>query len=294
MTYEKGLGLELKIAELFKKNGYDVTHNVRMKGKSGAEHQIDVFAQYKAPLHITTVIIEAKSYESNIDKEIIMKLVQIQQDLSIDRAIVVTTSDFTAGALQTAHQYNNIELWDRTKLISLLGEVQLIDTSDGVEQVSTTTMKMVEPKISADNLRKYVLEGIEKRSKGGFMGKGKIIERLVGIDKFLYPYYDIEIEATIKTVEKTGLFSKDTVTKTVKSRTSIDARTGALVNLSGEGISYEYSFLSRLDEDEIDVLYLVSHWRSFGIESVYQLGLSEGKTRKLVKGLVWEKEFWHR
>ena len=95
MTYEKGLGLELKIAELFKKNGYDVTHNIRMKGKSGTEHQIDVFAQYKAPLHTTTVIIEAKSYESNIDKEIIMKLVQIQQDLSIDRAIVVTTSDFT-------------------------------------------------------------------------------------------------------------------------------------------------------------------------------------------------------
>ena len=69
---EKGTGFELKLAELFKNNGYLVTHNVKLTGKSGATHQIDILAQFKAPLHTSTVIIEAKSYSANIDKDIIM------------------------------------------------------------------------------------------------------------------------------------------------------------------------------------------------------------------------------
>lgn len=286
MAYQKGIGLELKIAELFKKNGYTVTHNVKMQGKSGAEHQIDVYAEYKAPLHTTKLIVEAKSYQSNIDKEIVMKLIQIQQDLSVDRAILVTTSEFTPGTIQTASQYHNLELWDRSKIASLLGEVQLLDTSDGLDKVTTASSKAIEATLSLDDMKKYATESIEKKAKGGFLGKGKIVETLVGIRKLFYPYYDAEIDATVKAVEKTGLFSKDTVTKTVRSRISVDAITGSLVDTDEHGISYRYSFLSRLDNDEINLLYLVSHWKTFGIESVYQLGLSDGKSRKLVKGLV--------
>ena len=47
-TVEKGTGFELKIARLFKQNGYHVTHDIKMKGRSGTEHQIDVLAEYKA------------------------------------------------------------------------------------------------------------------------------------------------------------------------------------------------------------------------------------------------------
>jgi Holliday junction resolvase len=80
---EKGIGFELKLAELFKQKGYHVTHNIKMKGRSGAEHQIDVLAQYSTPLHTSTIIIEAKSHQNNIDKDTVMKLIQIQQDLSV-------------------------------------------------------------------------------------------------------------------------------------------------------------------------------------------------------------------
>jgi len=145
---EKGTGFELKIAELFEKNGYHVTHDIKMKGKSGTTHQIDVLAEFKAPLHTSTVIIEVKSYKSNIDKDIIMKLIQIQQDLSADRAILATTSDFTPGALTTADQYNNLELWDGEKIASFLGKIQLMDTGDVMQESIQTTKKMVTARIS--------------------------------------------------------------------------------------------------------------------------------------------------
>ena len=91
-TYEKGLAFELKLTELFKKMGYDVIHNVKKVGRSGAEHQIDVWVEYRCPLHTSKVIIEAKSYDKPIDKDRIMKLVQIVDDLGADRGIIVTTS----------------------------------------------------------------------------------------------------------------------------------------------------------------------------------------------------------
>jgi hypothetical protein len=45
MSYEKGLNLELIIADLFRKNGYTVIHNLKKKGKSG-----NCFQTYKIDL----------------------------------------------------------------------------------------------------------------------------------------------------------------------------------------------------------------------------------------------------
>jgi len=286
MALEKGTGLELKIAELFKKSGYHVTHNIKMKGKSGAEHQIDVLAEFQAPLHTSTIIIEAKSYEANIDKDIVMKLIQIQQDLSVDRAILATTSDFMPGALKTADQYNNIELWNGDKLASLIGKVQLLDTSDSIKQISTSTVKMVDYKVPQELVEQYANESIQKKAKGGFLGRGKVDEKLSSISKILYPYHDVDFESQVKSIEKRGLFKKDKVTKTIRSRTGVDAVTGALIHATDKGLSYDYAFLSKLTTDEIDILYYVSNTKKFEKRSLSALGISDGKISKLVNSLV--------
>jgi len=287
----KGTGFELKIAELFEKNGYHVTHDIKMKGKSGTTHQIDVLAEYKAPLHTSTIIIEAKSYKSNIDKDIIMKLIQIQQDLSADRAILATTSDFTPGALTTADQYKNLELWDGEKIASYLGKIQLIDTGDvmdvedGIEEEKQTTHNMVASVLSLEDVTNYANETIQKRAKGGFMGKGKIIEELVGVKKFLYPYYDVDMEVKIRKTEKTGWRSTEETIQTVSSKTSVDAVTGSIVNLTSEGMNYNYSYLSELDDEEIRLLRYVANVESFEKRSLSALGWSDGKIGKIVNGL---------
>lgn len=281
----KGTGFEIKIAELFEKNGYRVTHDIKMEGKSGTTHQIDVLAEYKAPLHTSTVIIETKSYQSNIDKDIIMKLIQIQQDLSADRAILATTSDFTTGALTTANQYNNLELWDGEKIASYLGKLQLMDTGDVMEESQQVTQNMVNSVLTFDQVTNYANETIQKRAKGGFMGKGKIIEKLVGVKKFLYPYYDVNMEAKIRKVEKTGWRSTEESIQTISSRTSVDAVNGSIVNLTHEGIDYSYSYLSELDNEEIQLLRYVSNVESFEKRSLSALGWSAGKIGKIVNSL---------
>jgi hypothetical protein len=285
MALEKGTGFELKIADLFKQKGYHVTHNIKLQGRSGAEHQIDVLAEYKAPLHTSRIIIEAKSYQSNIDKDIIMKLIQIQQDLSADRAILATTSDFTPGALQTASQYSNLELWDRAKITSFLGEMQLIDTSDGVKETPTNSIKMIQAQIIQSMIERYAKDQAEKRAKGGFMGRGKVEEEFVSATKFLYPYYDIDMEAQVDQLEKTGWRSKEKITKKIRSRTSVDANTGAIVFVTENGLSYRYAYLGKLTEEEINLLYYISEVKSFEKRELTALGWTTTKINKVVNSL---------
>ncbi len=283
---KKGTGFELKIAELFEKNGYRVTHDIKMEGKSGTTHQIDVLAEFKAPLHTSTVIIEAKSYKTNIDKDIIMKLIQIQQDLSADRAILATTSDFTPGALSTANQYNNLELWDGEKIASFLGKMQLMDTGDVMEESKQTTKHMVTPIVSLEHVTQYANEIIDNRAKGGFMGKGKIFEKVVGVKKFLYPYYDVELSAKVRKQEKTGWRSTEESIHTITSRAGVDAITGALVDLDSDGVDYQMSYLSELDEEEIQLLRYVADSGEFEKRMLSALGWSAGKIGKIVNSLL--------
>lgn len=286
MAFEKGTGFELKITELFKQKGYHVTHNVKLKGKSGAEHQIDVLAEYKAPLHTSRIIIEAKSYQNNIEKDIVMKLIQIQQDVSADRAILAVTSEFTPGALQTADQYANLELWDRTKIASFLGEMQLIDTSDGIKETTVDSIKMVQGSVPQSIVEQYGKEQAEKRAKGGFMGRGKIEEKFVGATKFLYPYYDVDMEVQVDQVEKTGWRSKERITKKIRSRTSVDANTGSIVFVTDNGLSYGYAYLSKLASDEIRLLYYVSQVNAFEKRELTALGWTTTKINKVVNSLA--------
>ncbi len=157
MSYDKGLSLELVVADLFKKNGYTVVHNVKKKGRSGVEHQIDVWAEYRAPLHTSIIIIEAKSYKEQIDKDKVMKFIQITDDLGVDKGIFVTTSDFTPSALMTGEQYGYIELWNRDKLTKLVGQMQISSSEQGVVEKIKTELKMVAPRISYQQVEQYAL-----------------------------------------------------------------------------------------------------------------------------------------
>ncbi|AGK61147.1 hypothetical protein Asulf_01147 [Archaeoglobus sulfaticallidus PM70-1] len=160
LSYEKGVELEKLVAQLFKSKGYDVMHNVKLKGRSGVEHQIDVYAEYKCPLHLSRIVIECKAYDTPINKDIVMKLIQEVLDLGVDRGILVTTSYFTPDAVSTANGYN-VDLWDYTKLTSLVGNIEL----PSVEPVSNVFY--IEPKLSAEQSKKVA----EKQVRGYLEGE---------------------------------------------------------------------------------------------------------------------------
>jgi len=288
MSVEKGTELELMIAELFRQKGYQVTHNILIEGRSGASHQIDVFAEYEAPLHTSKIIIEAKHYESNIDKDIIMKLIHIQQDVSADKAILVTTSNFTSGAYKIAAQYNNVELWDGQKTAAYLQEIKL-DEALQVTQPSFENIKIIASTFSHDAAKEHAQNSAEKRSKKGMFGRGKLTEKVSKIAKVYYPYYDVEFDAKIHVIEKTGWMKKEKVERTVSSRTGIDGKTGALIDVTNDGISYEYSYLTNLSVDEASLLFSVSKLKEFVGKSLASVGWSHNKIEQLVSSLVGKR-----
>jgi len=286
VSYDKGSSLELVVADLFKKNGYTVVHNVKKKGRSGVEYQIDVWAEYGAPLHTSIIIIEAKPYQEQIDKDKIMKFVQIVDDLKVDKGIFVTTSDFTPGALMTVEQYNNIELWNRDKLVKLVGQLQIPSSKQGVVEKTQSEIKMVAPRISSQQVEQYATEQIKKKAKGGLFGAGKVIEKLQSIKLILYPYYDLKIKATVRHTEKIGLISKKEVEKMIQCEISLDAVTGELVDVTNKGLSYRYAYLSKLTDEEATLLRFLGGTKNFDVRTVIELGCDESKAREIINGLI--------
>lgn len=281
-SYDRGLALELKLCELFKSKGYEAFHNVKRKGRSGAEHQIDVLAEYRSPLHTSQVIVEAKSYDAPIDKDRIMKLIQIVDDLGADRGIIVTTSYFTPGAIQTAEGHN-VELWDRERLVRLLGEIEITAVEKGLPEKIAVSERIVKPRLSIDEARNIIQRRLNEKARGGFMGIGKVVERLEGMSILYYPYYEVALQAAVLEEQKTGLFSKRRVKMTVNTMVCVDSLTGELVTLDEEGVTYLFGYLSQLDEEEIRVMRAA---HSFTAASLTGLGFSEYKARKIAARLA--------
>ena len=107
--------LEELVERLFRSMGYETQKNAIIEGKSGAKHEIDVLAIYKAPLHEDKVAIECKHHQNPVNKDVIMKLKQIIDDTSINKGIIVSTSGFTSGAIKLSNQ-SGIKLMDRHEL----------------------------------------------------------------------------------------------------------------------------------------------------------------------------------
>jgi hypothetical protein len=283
-THEKGLALELKLAELFEKNGYKAIHNSKKVGRSGVEHQVDVFAEYNCPLHVSKIVVEAKSYESPIDKDRVMKLIQIVDDIGADRGIIVTTSYFTPEAIGTAKGYN-VELWDREQLSKFLGEIEISASEKGLPEKVTLKQRTVKLILSIESAKEIENATLERRAKGGLFGKGKIVESLNSVTFKYFPCYEAELETSIYEEEKTGLRSKRTVQKTVMVKVLMNATTGDLMSIDENGLSCPYPFLKHLNEEEIHAFRAMGEsWYSF--HSLTGIGFSDGKAKKIINRLA--------
>lgn len=80
----------------------DVRHNVKVKGKSGATHQIDVYWEFKLAGVTYKTCIECKHYGTKIKKTNIAAFATIIEDIGNANGIFVTTMGYQEGAMQLA------------------------------------------------------------------------------------------------------------------------------------------------------------------------------------------------
>lgn len=121
---EKGYKLEEKIEKYFQLNGYRTERNVVIEGKSGAKHEIDVFAEKSDIVTTIRLMIECKAWDTPIEKNVVSKVHYVLNDINADKAIIVSLRGFRIGA-KTASKKLGIELWGREELKNRLGEIEI-------------------------------------------------------------------------------------------------------------------------------------------------------------------------
>ncbi len=82
-----------------------VRHNIKLKGRSGCEHQIDVYWEYKKDGITHRVAIECKNYKKRVPKEKVCAFYGTLVDLDDVKGIMVSKKGFQKGAKQFAEHY---------------------------------------------------------------------------------------------------------------------------------------------------------------------------------------------
>ncbi len=108
-------------------NTITVKHNVKLTGKSGQQHQIDVYWEYQIDGVMHKVIIECKNYNATVSIGKVRDFYGLLADLTNVSGIMVTKMGYQAGAKAYACYYgiNLKELRAPTLEDAIIGEIQI-------------------------------------------------------------------------------------------------------------------------------------------------------------------------
>lgn len=87
-------------------NKIDVLHNIKLTGKSGQQHQIDVYWEYEIHGVVHKVVIECKNYNREISIGRVRDFFGVLFDLTDVSGIMVTKVGYQKGAKKYADHYN--------------------------------------------------------------------------------------------------------------------------------------------------------------------------------------------
>lgn len=94
-----------QLSQATKVNAADVQHNVKLEGRSGQKHQIDVYWEYEKDGKKHRVAIECKNYSRRISLEKVCAFRGVLDDLDGVSGIMVSKVGFQKGAKKYAQQF---------------------------------------------------------------------------------------------------------------------------------------------------------------------------------------------
>ena len=105
----------------------DVQHNVKLKGRSGQEHQIDVYWEYEIAGTKQKVAIECKNYNKTVGIAKVRDFYGVLHDLNNVAGIMVTKVGYQKGAKEYASEYGISlkELRTPNPSEAIIGEVEM-------------------------------------------------------------------------------------------------------------------------------------------------------------------------
>lgn len=113
-----------------------VRHNVKLTGKSGCEHQIDVYWEYEKDGMMNRVAIECKNYDSNVSIGKVRDFLSVIQDLENVRGIMVTSKGYQKGAKKFAEYYGiSLKKLRRPEWNEIIGSITTKNQMDSVHRL---------------------------------------------------------------------------------------------------------------------------------------------------------------
>ena len=105
----------------------DVQHNIKLKGRSGQEHQIDVYWEYEIAGTKQKVAIECKNYNKTVGIGKVRDFYGVLYDLNNVAGIMVTKIGYQKGAKEYASEYGISlkELRTPNPGEAIIGEVEM-------------------------------------------------------------------------------------------------------------------------------------------------------------------------
>lgn len=90
-------------------NTIDVRHNVKIKGKSGCNHQIDVYWEFEMVGEVHRIAIECKNYSKEVSVGKIRDFYGVLSDIGDIKGIFITKVGYQSGAIRFG-EYHGISL----------------------------------------------------------------------------------------------------------------------------------------------------------------------------------------
>lgn len=108
-------------------NTKEIKHNIKLTGKSGQSHQIDVYWVYELNEKEYKVAIECKNYNKNVPIGTVRDFFGVLYDLDNVAGIMVTKKGYQEGAKKYASYYgiNINELRTPNKGEAIIGEIEI-------------------------------------------------------------------------------------------------------------------------------------------------------------------------
>ena len=113
-----------------------VQHNLKLKGKSGCEHQIDVYWEYEIAGNLHRVAIECKNYDSLVPVGKVRDFQGVLADLNNVNGIMVSRKGYQEGAKKYADQYGiSLKKLRRPEWNESIGSITTVDQMDSVHRL---------------------------------------------------------------------------------------------------------------------------------------------------------------
>jgi hypothetical protein len=182
--------LERIVADYLQRQGYDVTLNALLTGRSGVTHEIDVLADKSDLVTTFRVAVECRARSEPIDKDVVYELAGVMADLGIAKGVIASTAGARVEAEILAN-HHVIDLWGTKELASMITEVPALPTGPMLQGAA----RIIRGGVTHDDALGAVTDTITPCERRRF-GKPKPLppqEQLVWLGFAWYPMWCIQI-----------------------------------------------------------------------------------------------------